>query len=305
MNLPNLLTSAIAISRQAGAAILDIYARADHEVESKSDQSPLTAADLAAHAIIQAALEALTPEVPVLSEESASVPWAIRQRWSRYWLVDPLDGTREFIKRNGEFTVNIALIDSGVPVLGVVYVPVLDLLYYGAQGSGAWKQGGQRQASQKQSASMDSLSASFGATGTSASSGGTGRSASVEPPVRIAVSPINEGQRTLRVVASRNHRGAELEAWMQRARQHFPDLTLVSMGSSLKICLIAEGKADIYPRLALTSEWDTAAAQAVLEAAGGVLVDDEGRTYRYNRKDDILNPYFFAIGDVRVGELLI
>ncbi|MGP1615850.1 MAG: 3'(2'),5'-bisphosphate nucleotidase CysQ, partial [Pollutimonas bauzanensis] len=220
----------------------------------------LTVADLAAHELISAALRKLTPDVPVLSEESAAVPWAVRRTWTRYWLVDPLDGTKEFINRNGEFTVNIALIDASVPVLGIVFVPAHDLLYGGAQGAGAWKE---------------------------------------EQGMRVAISTraVNTGQSQLCVVASRRHAGAELEAWLAVLQQRFPALELLSMGSSLKICLVAEGRADIYPRLAPTSEWDTAAAQAVLEAAGGILTDTNFAPYRYNRKANLLNPHFFAIGD--------
>jgi 3'(2'), 5'-bisphosphate nucleotidase len=248
------------ISRKAGAAIMAIYSAEDFGVEHKADDSPLTRADLASHRSITAELQALTPDITVLSEESASVPWSIRQQWQRYWLVDPLDGTKEFIKRNGEFTVNIALVENGVPVLGIVYVPVKEVLYGGCRGAGAWKvANGTRQ--------------------------------------EITTRPVVAGQRSLRVVASRSHRGEELDLWLQRVQARFPDLELVSMGSSLKICLVAEGAADIYPRLALTSEWDTAAAQAVLEAAGGVLVDTGFSEYRYNTKENILNPFFFAIGD--------
>lgn len=260
MTLQDLLAPASNIARQAGAAILEVYSRADHGVQHKADESPLTAADLAAHELISAGLRKLTPELPVLSEESAEVPWPVRQQWQRYWLVDPLDGTKEFVNRNGEFTVNIALIAEGVPVLGVVYVPTLDLLYCGGRGLGAWKEESGRR-------------------------------------LRIATVKVSTGQKTLRVVASRRHAGAELEAWLARVRQRFPELELLSMGSSLKICLVAEGRADIYPRLAPTAEWDTAAAQAVLEAAGGLLTDIAFQTYRYNRKEELRNPHFFALGD--------
>ncbi|HEY0960922.1 MAG TPA: 3'(2'),5'-bisphosphate nucleotidase CysQ [Pseudomonadales bacterium] len=262
MTLQQLLAPVGAIARAAGAAILEIYQRADHGVQYKEDDSPLTHADLAAHELIVAGLGKLTPQLPVLSEESAGIPWTERRRWTRYWLVDPLDGTKEFINRNGEFTVNIALIEHGVPVLGAVYAPVQDLLYLGAAQLGAWKED-------------------------------RGRSA------RIGTAAIADGQRVLRVVASRRHAGAELETWLGRMQQRFPDLELLSMGSSLKICLVAEGSADVYPRLAPTSEWDTAAAQAVLEASGGILIDTDGVPYRYNAKDDLLNPYFFALGDAR------
>lgn len=261
MNLQNLLDPVIAISKQAGKAILEVYTQVDHAVTSKDDRSPLTAADTAAHHLIVAALHALTPAWPVLSEEAADIPWQERQRWARYWLVDPLDGTREFINRNGEFTVNIALIENGVPVLGVVYVPVQDLVYCGVQGLGAWKEAGT-----------------------------AGRGA-------ISIAAVPETCKTLRVVASRNHRGEQLDAWLEQLQQRFPALDLLSIGSSLKICLVAEGRADVYPRLALTSEWDTAAAQAVLEAAGGILVDLAFKPLRYNQKAELLNPFFLAIGD--------
>ncbi len=261
MTLQDLLAPVSAIARQAGKTILEVYNRDDHGVQHKADESPLTLADLAAHQLIVDALHKLTPQWPVLSEESAPVPWAVRQAWSRYWLVDPLDGTKEFISRNGEFTVNIALIDHGVPVFGVVFVPTLDVLYLGAQDLGAWKE-------------EKGL-----------------------PITRIATSAVKPGQRHLRVVASRRHGGVDLDTWLNRLRQRFAELELVSMGSSLKICLVAEGRADIYPRFAPTAEWDTAAAQGVLEAAGGVLTDTALQPYRYHRKEELLNPYFYAIGD--------
>jgi len=261
MNLHELLDPVLAIGRQAGAAILDIYRRADHEVQSKTDESPLTAADLAAHRLIVAALQALTPALPVLSEEAADIAWDVRRHWQRYWLVDPLDGTREFIKRNGEFTVNIALIEQGEPVLGVVHVPVSGFSYAGVRGLGAWKE--DYQGSRE----------------------------------RIHTHTLAEHQRSLRVVASRSHRGAVLDEWLLRLQAAYPALELLSMGSSLKICLVAEGRADLYPRLAPTAEWDTAAAQAVLEAAGGRLVDLQNQDHRYNRKAELLNPWFCAIGD--------
>jgi len=260
MNYQGLLSEANNIAREAGAAILEVYGRkGDLDITTKDNDSPLTEADLAAHRIIVDALRELTPALPILSEESKAVPWEERQSWQTYWLVDPLDGTKEFISRNDEFTVNIALIDNGRPVLGVVYVPVLDILYYGSL-DGAWKEEkGQQEA--------------------------------------IRTASIDEDQHTEAVVASRSHKGEELEDWLERAADRFPQMELVSMGSSLKICLVAEGRADIYPRLALTSEWDTAAAQAILEAAGGILTDVDFNIYRYNQKEEILNPYFFAIGD--------
>ena len=248
------------IAREAGEAILEVYERGPAEVSLKADDSPLTEADLAAQRVIAAGLGALQPALPLLSEESAAAPWRERARWRRYWLVDPLDGTKEFLGRNGEFTVNIALVEDGAPVLGVVFAPALDLLYWGAAGQGAWRQQGR------------------------------------EAPQAVHSAPLREGA-PLRVVASRRHGGEAVDAWLAALARRFPEPELLSMGSSLKICLVAEGRADIYPRLAPTCEWDTAAAQAVLEAAGGSLTDTRLAPFRYNRKEALLNPFFYAIGD--------
>jgi 3'(2'), 5'-bisphosphate nucleotidase len=250
------LEALCSIAREAGAAILDVYGR-DIAVELKDDRSPLTAADRAAHAVISGELAALRPKLPLLSEESAPHEHAERRSWSRYWLVDPLDGTKEFLKRNGEFTVNIALVDANRAMLGVVFTPALDRLYYGAVDGGAWRQDA-REASR---------------------------------PIHVR----EEAARPLRVVGSRSHASPEVVSYLEGLGPH----ELVSMGSSLKICLIAEGAADIYPRLGPTSEWDTAAAQAILESAGGRMIDRAGRPLRYNTKDDLLNPQFLGFGDPR------
>ncbi len=252
-----LLQPVIRIARQAGRRIMEIYRRA-YEVEEKSDKSPLTEADLAAHHLIREGLEALAPALPFLSEESPPIPHAERAGWRRYWLVDPLDGTREFIKRNGEFTVNIALIDGHEAVLGVVHAPALDTLYYATQGAGAWKQNGP------------------------------------DEPRRIHVR--SRCRERIVVAGSRSHPTPAFERFLS----HLPDYQLISMGSALKSCLVAEGVADIYARLGPTSEWDTAAAQCVVEEAGGWLTDTQMRRLRYNTKDDLLNPDFFVFGDRRV-----
>jgi 3'(2'), 5'-bisphosphate nucleotidase len=272
LSIASLLPSVLGLSKQAGAAIMAIYQQDDFGISTKADASPLTAADMSAHQLIVTGLQQLTPQLPILSEESASIAWAERQQWTHYWLVDPLDGTKEFIKRNGEFTVNIALIAHGVPVLGVVYVPVLNTCYYGAQGLGAWKEVG----------AWKEIAACKEVAGETS---------------EIKVAELPSSQQRLRVVVSRTHRGDALEAWLARAQQQYSQVELLSKGSSLKICLVAEGKADIYPRLSPTAEWDTAAAQAVLEAAGGSVVDQQGAAYRYNQKAGMLNPYFFAVGD--------
>lgn len=248
------LEALVKVAKSAGEAILEIYQRG-FSVTQKADQSPLTEADLAAHQLIVAELARLTPDIPVLSEESANIPYATRQQWHRYWLVDPLDGTKEFIRRNGEFTVNIALIEQGQPRLGVVYAPVLGDCYFGEVAQGAWK---------------------------SHADGST-------HPIQVG----KPSQQPLRIVASRSHAGDSLKALLDKIGAH----TLVSIGSSLKLCLIAEGKADFYPRLGPTSEWDTAAAQAVLEAAGGKVTDLALQPLRYNQKDTLLNPHFLAYAE--------
>ena len=242
-----------AIAEAAGREILAIY-ETSFNVEQKDDRSPLTAADLASHKTIVARLAELTPDIPILSEESASVDFKERSGWDRFWLVDPLDGTKEFIKRNGEFTVNIALIDNHRAVLGVVLVPVSGVCYWGISGQGAW------------------------------------RSNPGEQPQPIRVSQLSDGP--VRVVGSRSHGGEQLQAFVEKLGEH----QLVAIGSSLKLCLVAEGSADIYPRLGPTSEWDTAAAQAVVEAAGGQVITIDGDRLDYNSKESLLNPYFLVLG---------
>lgn len=248
----DLLDRLVDICRRAGRAILDVY-DSEFEVSSKPDDSPLTQADLASHRVICDALKGLDPAIPVLSEESAEIPWPERARWRTYWLVDPLDGTKEFVNRNGEFTVNIALIEDGVPVAGAVHVPVSGTSYCGGAGLGAFK---------RDSAQTETIR------------------------TRPAASPLV-------VVGSRSHANPALEEKLSA----IGDYRLVSMGSSLKFCLVAEGAADFYPRLGPTSEWDTAAAQAVVEAAGGRVVKLDGAPLRYNSKESLLNPEFLVYGD--------
>ena len=236
------------IARDAGAAIMDVYESDDFNVQQKSDDSPLTKADLAAHKIICEGLRTLDTQYPIISEESSDISWEQRKHWCRYWLVDPLDGTKEFIKRNGEFTVNIALIEKGVPVMGVVYAPVLDAMYTGERDKGSFLN---------------------------------------DKPIKVA----SEVPATLRVVGSRSHPSQETTDWLDALGKPYE---MVPMGSSLKICLVAEGEADVYPRLGPTCEWDTAAAHAVLSAAGGDITTINGDPLLYNQKDDYLNPHFIA-----------
>ncbi len=259
--LPSWNTAVIGIAKQAGEAILDIYNQS-FTITQKGDNTPLTEADLAAHNIIMEGLSALTPAIPVLSEESDNIPFSERNQWDVYWLVDPLDGTKEFIRHNGEFTVNIALIYQQRPVLGVIYAPVLDTLYYAYEGFGAYKQ--VKQCTQER--------------------------ISVQKPHRD----------TLVIAGSRSHQsGKVLESFLAQVEKY----TFISMGSSLKSCLVAEGSADIYVRLGPTSEWDTAAAQCIVKEAGGLLTDTQLEELRYNTKDSLLNPHFLVFGDESMHHL--
>jgi len=258
----------ITISRKAGQRILDIYEKEDIKITQKSDDSPLTQADMASHQVIVTWLQQLTPWIPTLSEESDELSYEVRSRWQTYWLVDPLDGTKEFINRNGEFTVNIALIHDGIPVLGVVYVPIKEELYVGVQKI------------------SDSGSPGFAFK----------QSRDLSPEI-IRVRQLKTSGK-LTVVASRRHGSEALQDTLKKLKQEFAVVDTINMGSSLKICLVAEGTADIYPRLAPTCEWDTAAAQAIVEAAGGLLVDSEFNVLRYNTKENLLNPFFYVIGDL-------
>ena len=254
LDLEKLCLECVDIARDAGAAILAIY-DAGFNVEEKEDKSPLTDADMASHHLIVERLTQLTPDIPILSEESAKLPFAERASWETYWLVDPLDGTREFVKRNGEFTVNIALIHQHHSIIGVINVPVLDIDYY------AWENGGCFKAEHKAEAR----------------------------PIRVK--KLNGSKLT--VAGSRSH-GSEM---MQRYMEKLGDVETLSMGSSLKFCLVAEGRADLYPRLGLTSEWDTAAAHCIVEQAGGYITKTDMSPLEYNTKDSLLNPFFFVFGD--------
>jgi 3'(2'), 5'-bisphosphate nucleotidase len=247
--------AATAIAQQAAGRIMEIYS-ADIAVTTKADHSPLTEADLASHAIICAQLRELTPDIPILSEESSGVPFSERSRWQRFWLVDPLDGTKEFISRNGQFTVNIALIEGRRPVLGVVQVPTQDLCYFAWDGGGAQRRG------------ADGMVESIHTRRTRADH--------------------------MVLAGSRSHGSAEQERFFKALGEN---VEILSMGSSLKFCLVAEGKVDLYPRFGPTSEWDTAAAHCVVEQAGGVVTGVDLNPLRYNTRASWLNPHFLVIGD--------
>ncbi|APX92946.1 3'(2'),5'-bisphosphate nucleotidase [Halomonas sp. 1513] len=259
--MPNFITNPLRARliegvHAAGREVLAIYQRG-FTVETKDDDSPLTEADMASHHALVALLEDLTPEVPVLSEESTEVPYATRQAWQRYWLIDPLDGTKEFVNKNGEFTLNVALIEDGVPVFGIVYAPVLQTTWVGQVGGEVFKiaQG-------------------------------------IYANIQVRELPDPEAE-PWKVVGSRRHGADAFEAF----RAALPAHECVSIGSSLKLCLVAEGRADLYPRLAPTSEWDTAAAQAVVTAAGGEVLNAETlEPLRCNQQESVLNPFFIVCG---------
>ncbi len=255
LDLAGLQAKVLEVSRKAGRKILKIY-DSEFDIEFKDDASPLTVADTAAHRCLVEVLEHLEPAFPILSEEGRDLPYEQRREWETYWLVDPLDGTKEFIHRNGQFTVNVALIHNHEPILGVVHVPVEDTTYYACAGSGAFKQIGDGPAE----------------------------------PIRVR----KPAPSRLVIVGSRSH---QTPAFAEYLRKLDGEYELISIGSSLKFCLVAEGKADLYPRLGPTSEWDTAAAHCVVAQAGGHVVDLQGKTLRYNTKSSVLNPYFLVYGD--------
>lgn len=252
--LGKLLPDVVALAREAGRSIMTVYSEVNPAVEYKPDRSPLTQADLASHHVILSGLARLSPDWPVLSEESAEAPFDQRKSWRHFWMVDPLDGTREFVLRNGEFTVNIALLDGDAPILGVVYAPVVGKMYFAARGTGAYKDDG-------------------------------------EAIKRIEVTRTPNA--TMRVVVSRSHPADEES--LDRFTQGAEHCEFIAMGSSLKFCMVAEGAADIYPRLGPTMEWDTAAAHCILEEAGGLVTDLDGNSMNYN-KPVLLNPGFLARG---------
>lgn len=245
----------------AGSEIMKIY-RTDFEVEQKSDDSPLTMADRAADEVIKNGLKGTG--LPIFSEEGIQLDFEERVGWDKFWLVDPLDGTKEFISKNGEFTVNIALIEKGIPVLGVVYAPDKNLLYYGAKETGAYK------------AELSN-----------------GKPFSFDCPRQKL--PIHQDKRPFTVVASRSHLNKETREVLDSLTHTHPDLKTISAGSSLKLCMVAEGRADIYPRLAPTMEWDTAAGDAICRFSGCSVLDWKREQPLIYNKKDLRNPWFKVI----------
>ena len=260
--IPNnkLLLDICNVAIEAGKEILNFYNN-EIEVTQKEDLSPLTKADLASNKIILESLTKLNSNIPILSEESL-VDWSIRKNWKKYWLIDPLDGTKEFIKKNGEFTVNIALIEDNNPILGVVYVPAKSLLYLAEKNKGSFK---------------------------------TNTKNKLENFEGIQKILVSSQTTRARVIGSRSHSNATFDNWV---KEKFPNADIVQAGSSLKFCLIAEGEADIYPRFGPTSEWDIAAGHMIVNEAGGKIRTFQNHSIKYNTKENIINPEFYAIGNI-------
>lgn len=281
-NLKTLLQTALLASLEAGEEIMRIYTdpKQDFGIERKADNSPLTLADKASHRVIMNYLAA-TP-IPVLSEEGRHLPYEERSGWDCLWVVDPLDGTKEFIKKNGEFTVNVALVQQGTPVLGVVYVPATRVLYYGIVGEGAWK------------CTVPALGSGLPEADSLAAFLSQGAPSDDKAPFGGEQLPVGRGHDVFTVVASRSHMSPETQAYIQEMERVHGQVRTVSSGSSIKICLVAEGVADAYPRYAPTMEWDTAAGDAVARAAGRAVRNAEnGKPLLYN-KPDLLNPWFLV-----------
>jgi 3'(2'), 5'-bisphosphate nucleotidase len=267
-----LLTS-IQAAISAGTAILDVYRSAEFEIEEKADKSPLTLADRRSHEVIVSYLT--TFDIPILSEEGRDIPYQDRNKWDTYWLIDPLDGTKEFIKKNGEFTVNIALIRQNKPVAGVIYVPDRDTLYFASTEIGAYKADAHQIAGLPDSDPDQRLMDLIGLS---------------------TILPIDQStKRPYTIAGSRSHATPELEAVVERKRREHGEVEFISAGSSLKLCLVAEGRADIYPRTGPTMEWDTAAGQAVVECSGAKVYQyDTEEPLGYN-KENLLNPWFVVV----------
>ena len=254
-----LIFSTIEIAKEAGEAISQIY-NSDFDYQIKKDLSPITAADRLSHKIITERLKILTPEIPILSEENCDIPFKVRAQWADYWLVDPLDGTKEFINNNGEFTVNIALIENNTPILGIIHIPISHETYWGSKNKGSFY-----------------LNAN-------------------DDEVNISVS--NNHQNPIRIVASRSHPSEMLNYVLEKIINY----EIIKIGSSIKFCHIASGQADCYPRFGPTSEWDTAAGEAIVRYAGGHMVTLNGNLMQYNAKKDYLNPNFIVSSDKIISE---
>lgn len=271
-NYQKLLETAINAALPAGEKIIEVYNQSDFNVEYKADNSPLTIADKYSHSIICNFLEETS--FPILSEEGKNIDYSARKQWNRLWLVDPLDGTKEFIKRNGEFTVNIAFIEDKKPVTGVIYVPVTGELLFAGKDTGAYKVNSVNTLPKK--INLDSLIS------------------------RAQKLPLAQTERPYRIIGSRSHKSAETEEFMSEIKKQHKNVEIISRGSSLKLCMIAEGNADIYPRYAPTMEWDTAAGHAIILGSGGIVTQKNGIDPLEYNKENLLNPWFVAKTDSEI-----
>lgn len=263
--LRRVLPETIELARLAGKLIMEIY-ETDFHIENKKDNTPVTNADFAANDLIVKTLSDLTPDIPVLSEESDEIPYTERRHWETYWLVDPLDGTRAFIEKTGEFSVNIALIHHHRPVIGVIYSPVKKTSFYACKGNGAFY--------------LDD----------------TDESRNIQVCTQC---PVDKSRKII-VAGTHSSRCIALQVFLDNLTAEFSGYEMKYMGSSLKSCMIAQGEADIYARLGPTSEWDTAAAQCIVEEAGGLITNTQMQSLTYNTKESLLNPDFFVFGDKSV-----
>ena len=281
MNDKLALMTSIHAAIEAGDAILQVYHSANFQVEEKSDRSPLTLADRRSHDVIMKHLSAFA--IPILSEEGQSVSYEKRKNWDRFWLIDPLDGTKEFIKKNGEFTVNIAMIRDHKPVAGVIFVPDRDILYFASDKIGSYRTDFSLISDLVNSQRLDE---------TGSSQIEETLTGIINQSVKLPVDDSTD--RPFAIAGSRSHSTPELEAFVEEKRREYGEVEFISAGSSLKLCLVAEGRADIYPRTGPTMEWDTAAGQAIVENAGGkVFQYDTDQQLEYN-KENLLNPWFVA-----------
>ena len=286
MNDKFYLLTAVAAAIEAGRAILEVYRSSDFKIEKKADKSPLTLADRRSHEVIVKRLGKLA--IPILSEEGKDIPYVERKSWETYWLIDPLDGTKEFIKQNGEFTVNIAMIRDRKPLGGVIYVPDKDVLYFALNDQGSFKVDSGDSIKQLETDLIETLNIQAGGPGNEkiAETFDSIIAAAAKLPV------YDLPDRPFTIIGSRSHASPELEAFVEEKRQKHGEVEFISAGSSLKLCLVAGGKADIYPRTGSTMEWDTAAGQAIAENAGCKVLQYETNEPLIYNKENLLNPWF-------------
>jgi len=306
MDYSELLIGVLQCVKEAGKAILEVYHR-DFEVVLKDDCSPLTKADKRSHEIIERSLidsrmRVGNETLPILSEEGRDISYEERSRWHFFWLVDPLDGTKEFVKKNGEFTVNVALVENNKPVLGVIYAPTKDIAYFAAKGFGAYEVEGSVIDHIRINARIGREAHNSGVTaGVSAERTMMQHVLSRSRDLAFSESKIDKGKDEITVIGSRSHATSEVEDYINKIKEKYDTVNVISAGSALKFCLVAEGKADIYPRFGPTMEWDTAAGQIIVEESGGTVVEVESGVPMHYNKVNLKNPWFLVARDLRIA----